>query len=64
MSKVARETSIIANRALELPIQVVEDGYVIEKYADGTKRTIKKLERVASKVALRKGSVLWLKSKD
>ncbi|MEJ5092306.1 hypothetical protein D3C87_1452280 [compost metagenome] len=66
LSKIAREASIVANRenrALGLPIQIVEDGYVIEKFADGSKRTIKKLEKVKSKVRLKKGSVLCLKQK-
>ncbi|QQD13446.1 hypothetical protein [Sphingobacterium sp. UDSM-2020] len=67
LSKIAREASIGANRenrALGLHIQLVEDGYVIEKFADGSKRTIKKLEKVKSKVSLKKGSVLCLKQKS
>ena len=66
LSKVAREASLVANRenkALELPVQVIEDGHIIEKSADGSKRIIKKLVRVKSKVNLKKGVVLCLKQK-
>lgn len=67
LSKVAREASMVANRenrALGLPIQVVENGYVVEKHPDGTKRTIKKLEKVKSKISLKKGTTLCLSPKD
>ncbi|AIM37616.1 hypothetical protein KO02_13690 [Sphingobacterium sp. ML3W] len=45
LSKIAREASIVVNRknsVLDLSILIIEDGYVIQKLADGSKRTFKK----------------------
>jgi len=64
LSKIAREASIVANRenrALGLSIQIVENGYVVEKFPDGSKRIIKELVRVKSTIELKKGSMLYLK---
>ncbi|QQD13407.1 hypothetical protein [Sphingobacterium sp. UDSM-2020] len=52
LSKIAREASIVANRenrALAVSIQIVENGYVVGKFPDGSKRIIKELVRVKSK---------------
>lgn len=63
LTQAAKRASEIANkenRALDLSIQVVEDGYVVEKHVDGTRQIIKKIARIKSKVKLKKGIVLCL----
>lgn len=66
LNQAAKRASEIANkenRALDLSIQVVEDGYVVEKHVDGTRQIIKKIDRIKSKVKLKKGIVLCLEPK-
>ncbi|MEZ0452818.1 hypothetical protein ACR78Z_05450 [Sphingobacterium thalpophilum] len=66
LNQAAKQASEIANkenRALDLSIQVVEDGYVVEKHVDGTSQIIKKIDRIKSKVKLKKGIVLCLEPK-
>lgn len=66
LNQAAKRASEIANkenRALDLSIQVVEDGYVVEKHVDGTRQIIKKIDRIKSKVKLKKGIVLYLEPK-
>lgn len=67
LNKAAERASARAYRiskALELPIQVIEKGQIVEKTADGAIRTIKKIQRVQSKYKVKKGDVLWLDPKD
>ena len=64
--KAAKKASLRAGRiskALDLPVQVIIKGNLIEKASDGSVRTIKKIEKLPSKVKLKKGSKLWLKPK-
>lgn len=66
LNQAAKRASEIANkenRALDLSIQVVEDGYVVEKHVDGIRQIIKKIDRIKSKVKLKKGIVLCLEPK-
>ncbi len=67
LNQAAKQASEIANkenRALDLSIQVVEDGYVVEKRVDGSRQIIKKIDRIKSKVKLKKGIVLCLGPRD
>ncbi|WP_343540034.1 hypothetical protein [Sphingobacterium thalpophilum] len=66
LNQAAKQASEIANkenRALDLSIQVVENGYVVEKRVDGTRQIIKKIDPIKSKVKLKKGIVLCLEPK-
>ncbi|WP_293943879.1 MULTISPECIES: hypothetical protein [unclassified Sphingobacterium] len=66
LNQAAKQASEIAdkeNRALDLSVQVVEDGYIVEKHVDGTRQIIKKIDRIKSKVKLKKGIVLCLEPK-
>lgn len=66
LNQAAKQASEIANkenRALDLSIQVVEDGYVVEKHIDGSRQIIKKIDRIKSKVKLKKGIILCLEPK-
>jgi len=45
LNQAAKQASEIAdkeNRALDLSVQVVEDGYIVEKHVDGTRQIIKR----------------------
>jgi len=66
MRKAAKTASLRAGRiskALDLPIQVIIKGNLVEKTPDGSIKTIKKIERLPSDIELKKGSKLWLKPK-
>jgi len=66
LNQAAKQASEIANkenRALDLSIQVVEDGYVVEKRVDGSRQIIKKIDRIKSNIKLKKGIVLCLEPK-
>ena len=65
--KAAKIASLRAGRiskALDLPVQVIIKGDLIEKIPDGSIKTIKKIERLPINVKLKRGSKLWLKPKD
>ncbi len=67
LNQAAKQASEIANkenRALDLSIQIIEGGYVVEKRVDGSRQIIKKIDRIKSKVKLKKGIVLCLGPKD
>ena len=64
--KAARNASARAYRiskALDLPVQVIKDGQIIEKSAHGFVKSIKTIKRVKSKMNLKKVTVLCLKPK-
>lgn len=66
LNQAARTASARAYRiskALDLPVQVIQDGHIVEKSADGSVKSIKKVQRVKSKINLKKGAVLCLKQK-
>lgn len=66
LNQAARNASARAYRiskALDLPVQVIQDGQIIEKSADGSVKSIKTVQRVKSKINLKKGAVLCLKQK-
>lgn len=63
ISKAAKKASITAGRiskALDLPVQVIVDGKLIERSPDGSFKTIKSIERSPSNIRLKKGEKLWL----
>jgi len=63
--KSARKAAQRAKRisaALELPIKLIANGVLIEKYPDGRTKKIRKIEQAKSqKKQLNKGSTLCLK---
>lgn len=63
--KSARKAAQRAKRisaALELPIKLIANGVLIEKYPDGSTKKIRKIEQAKSqKKQLNKGSTLCLK---
>lgn len=66
VSKAAKKASSRAARiskALEIPVQVIMKGTLIEKSADGSVRTIKKIKKSPSNIKLKKGATLCLKPK-
>jgi|SRR5690606_20427574 len=66
LNQAARNASARAYRiskALDLPVQIIKDGQIIEKSADGSVKSIKTIQRVKSKMNLKKGTVLCLKPK-
>jgi hypothetical protein len=60
-AKKASTTAVRISKALELPIQFIEKGKLIEVKGNGEKRVIKEIHRVASKIPLKKGDKIWLK---
>ncbi len=59
----ASKTAVRISRALHLPIQFVRNGEIIEEKADGSIKTIKKLQKVKSNIDLPLGSKLCLNPK-
>lgn len=63
-AKLASATAVRISRALELSIQFIEKGKLIEVNTQGQKRIVKEIPKVKSKVDLSKGTKIWLKQKD
>lgn len=66
LKRVARNASSVAvriSKALDLPVQYVEKGKLIEESANGEKKTIKEVKKVKSKLDLSKGVTIWLNQK-
>jgi len=62
-AKKASARAIRISKALDIPVQVIIKGALIEKYADGSIKTIKKIKKSPSNIKLKKGSTLCLKPK-
>ncbi len=63
-AKKASSNALKISKALELPIQYIEKGKLIEIQEGKDKKTIKTIERINSKISLKKGDKIWLGSKD
>ena len=67
-NNVTRDAAVKAineNKAMDIPVTLLENGWVIRKYKDGTVERIKKIEKRASTdrpYRLTKGSILHVKS--
>ncbi|MNY74708.1 hypothetical protein D3C86_2138050 [compost metagenome] len=61
--KRAGNSAINENRALGLSITYVKDGQVVEESAEGKITVISTLETVSHKVPLKKGDVVYVKSR-
>ena len=62
--KSARTASTRAKRisvALGLPVKVISKGVLVEELPNGQVKEIRKIEKVKSKIALKKGAILCLK---
>lgn len=64
VAKNASSTAIRISRALELPLQYIENGKLVEENARGEKRTIKEIKKIKSNLDLSKGIKIWLKPRD
>lgn len=62
-AKKASARAVRISKALDIPVQVIVKGALIEKSVDGSIRTIKKIEKLPSNIKLKKGSTLCLKPK-
>jgi len=63
-AKEASATAVRISKALELPVQFIEKGKLVEVSADGKKTIIKHIKKIKSRLDLSKGTKIWLKSKD
>jgi hypothetical protein len=57
--------AINENKAMNIPVTMLENGWVVRKFKDGTIEKIKKIEKKASTAqtySLTKGSILHVKS--
>jgi len=67
LSRLAREASEEAYReslAMGLTVRIAKNGKMMDKFPDGSTKVVKTLERIKSKIPLKKGMVLCLKPKD
>lgn len=62
-AKQASSTALRISKALELPVQFIEKGKLIEIRGSESKKTIKSIQQVDSKISLKKGDKIWLKPK-
>jgi hypothetical protein len=67
-NNVTRDAALKAineNKAMDIPVTLLENGWVVRKYKDGTVEKIKKLEKrtlTGQSYSLTKGSILHVKS--
>lgn len=57
--------AINENKAMDIPVTLLENGWVVKKFKDGTVERIKKIEKKAStdrSYRLTKGAILHVKS--
>ncbi|MFS0489320.1 hypothetical protein [Leadbetterella byssophila] len=59
----ASQRAVRISKALNIPMQFVKNGKIIEVHADGSSRFIKEIQRVESKIRLYKGQKICLKPK-
>ncbi|MGH2622977.1 MAG: hypothetical protein ACRDE7_04855 [Sphingobacterium sp.] len=62
-AKEASTTAVRISKALELPVQFIEKGKLVEVNAQGKKTVIKHIEKIKSRLDLTKGTKVWLKPK-
>lgn len=67
-NKITRDAAVKAineNKALNIPVTVLEDGWIVRKFQDGTVVKVKKIETgkgTNKSYGLTKGSILHVKS--
>lgn len=57
----ASSTAIRISRALDLPVQFIEKGKLVEVQGAGKKKVIKTIQPIESKISLKKGDKICLK---
>lgn len=62
-AKKASARAIRISKALDIPVQIIVKGTLIEKSADGSIKTIKEIKKSPSNIKLKKGSTLCLRPK-
>ena len=62
-AKKASSTALRISKALELPVQFIEKGKLIEVRGTESRKTIKSIQSIDSKMSLKKGDKIWLKPK-
>jgi len=60
----ASKQAVRISKAMDLPMQFIEKGKLIEVRAGGKKQVIKAIPKLKSKVEVYKGATLCLKPKD
>ncbi|WP_395761866.1 hypothetical protein [Elizabethkingia anophelis] len=60
VARKASSTAVRVSRVLDLPMKFVEGNNIVVEESDGTKRKIKALKEVKSKVTLSKGTKICI----